>query len=196
MAPTQDMVLGCYYLTMDEPGVTTKAPTRIFADEDEAILAYELRTVTLHEPVEAIVRTWDDEAEALVERRVVTTVGRIIFNQILPGRLRFTQQGAQAARTSARLVDRCYRLLGPIETAHLVDGIKRVGFEYATRGGMTIAVDDITVPAREAGAAGRRRRPGHEDRRASSSAASSPTTSATRRSSTSGRRPRRTSRTG
>ena len=64
VAPTQDMVLGCFYLTMDERGVErTAPPTRIFADEDEAILAYQLRTVTLHEPVEAIVRTWSDEAE-------------------------------------------------------------------------------------------------------------------------------------
>ena len=145
VAPTQDMVLGCYYLTMDEPGVTTKAPTRIFADEDEAILAYELRTVTLHEPVEAMIWAWDDEADTLVERRVVTTVGRVIFNQILPDRLRFANK--ELKRPDLRgLVDRCYRALGPTETAHLVDGIKRVGFEYATRGGMTIAVDDITVP--------------------------------------------------
>ena len=145
VAPTQDMVLGCYYLTMDEPGVTTKAPTRIFADEDEAILAHELRTVTLHEPVEAMIWAWDDEADTLVERRVVTTVGRVIFNQILPDRLRFANK--ELKRPDLRgLVDRCYRALGPTETAHLVDGIKRVGFEYATRGGMTIAVDDITVP--------------------------------------------------
>ncbi len=145
VAPTQDMVLGCFYLTMDEPGVERRAPSRIFADEDEAILAYQLRTVTLHAPVEAMIRTWDEDAEGLVERRLVTTVGRIIFNQILPDRLRFANK--ELKRPDLRgLVDRCYRALGPIETAHLVDGIKRVGFEYATRGGMTIAVDDITVP--------------------------------------------------
>ena len=145
VAPTQDMVLGCFYLTMDERGVSERPPTRIFADEDEAVLAYELRTVTLHEPVEAIVRTWDDEAEALVEQRLVTTVGRILFNEIVPERLRF--RNAEHKRPDLRrLVDECYRLLGPTETAHLVDGIKRVGFDFATRGGMTIAVDDITVP--------------------------------------------------
>jgi DNA-directed RNA polymerase subunit beta' len=149
VAPTQDMVLGCFYLTMDERGVTGRPPTRRFSDEDEAILAYQLRTVTLHEPVEAIVWTWDVDAEALVETRLVTTVGRIIFNQILPERLRF--RNAEFKRHDLRrLVDDCYRTLGPTTTAHLVDGIKRVGFEYATRGGMTIAVDDITVPTDKA----------------------------------------------
>ena len=145
VAPTQDMVLGCFYLTMNERGVADRPPTRIFADEDEAILAYQLRTVTLHEPVEAIVLTWDEETQGLVETRLVTTVGRIIFSQILPDRLRFSNK--EFKRPDLRgLVDRCYRTLGPTETAHLVDGIKRVGFEYATRGGMTIAVDDISVP--------------------------------------------------
>ncbi len=146
VAPTQDMVLGCFYLTMDERGVTGRPPTRIFSDEDEAILAYQLRTVTLHEPVEAAIRTWDAEAETLVEARRVTTVGRIIFNQILPNPLRFLN--AEMKRHDLRrLVADCYRILGPTETAHLVDGIKSVGFKYATRGGMTIAVDDIAVPA-------------------------------------------------
>ena len=149
VAPTQDMVLGCFYLTMDQPAGAATAPARLFADEDEAILAYQLRAVTLHEPVEAIVRTWSEDAEALVETRLVTTVGRIIFNQIMPDRLRFRNEVFR--RPDLRhLVDDCYRLLGPIATAHLVDGVKRVGFEYATRGGITIAVDDITVPPEKA----------------------------------------------
>ncbi len=146
VAPTQDMVLGCFYLTMDERGIASTAPRRIFVDEDEAILAYQMRTVTLHEPVEGIFRAWDEEAQGLVDRRLVSTVGRVIFNQILPDQLRFTNK--ELKRHDLRtLVDRCYRALGPTETAHLVDGIKRVGFEYATRGGMTIAVADISVPA-------------------------------------------------
>jgi DNA-directed RNA polymerase subunit beta' len=144
VAPTQDMVLGCFYLTMDDPAAPA-TPTRRFSDEDEAILAHQLKTVTLHEPVEAIVRSWDEETEGLVEQRVVTTVGRVIFNQVLPERLRFTNKELKRPDLR-RLVDDCYRLLGPIATAHLVDGIKRIGFEYATRGGITIAVADISVP--------------------------------------------------
>ncbi|MGZ6340722.1 MAG: DNA-directed RNA polymerase subunit beta', partial [Candidatus Limnocylindrales bacterium] len=84
--------------------------------------------------------------ETRPEERVDTTIGRVIFNRILPDRLRF--KNVTMKRSELRtLVDDCYRLLGPEETAHLVDGIKTVGFEYATRGGMTIAVSDITVPA-------------------------------------------------
>jgi DNA-directed RNA polymerase subunit beta' len=144
VAPTQDMVLGCFYLTMDKPLLEGKHP-RLFSSEGEAILTYQLREVTLHEPVVAMVRTWDEEIGAAVERRVQTTVGRIIFNQIVPDRLRF--KNVNMKRTELRrLVDECYRILGPEETAVVVDGIKAVGFEYSTRGGMTIAVTDIVIP--------------------------------------------------
>ena len=88
-----------------------------------------------------------------------TTVGRLIFNQILPERLRFLNKRMNRAALR-EVVSDCYRLLGPVETAHLVDGIKSVGFQYATRGGMTIAVSDIPVPSDKAGllAQGRRGR--------------------------------------
>jgi DNA-directed RNA polymerase subunit beta' len=147
VAPTQDMVLGCYYLTMDPLGKQPKR-VRIFASEDEAILAYQLREktgVTLHEPVEAEVRTWNAETGALESKRVRTTVGRIIFNQVLPDQMRFKDEVMKRSDLKD-LVDECYRLLGPEETAHLVDGIKSVGFDFATRGGMTIGLFDIEVP--------------------------------------------------
>jgi DNA-directed RNA polymerase subunit beta' len=141
VAPTQDMVLGCFYLTLDgAPSADQKA--RLFSDENEAIRAYQLRTVTLHQPIEAEVRAWDAEAGALRIERRRTTVGRVIFNQILPDQLRFSNDIMRRGELKT-LVDTCYRLLGPEETAHLVDGIKSVGFEFATRGGMTIAVSDI-----------------------------------------------------
>jgi len=147
VAPTQDMVLGCYYLTMDPIGKQPKR-VRIFSTEDEAILSYQLREktgVTLHEPVEAEVRSWDAEAGELRIKRVRTTVGRIIFNQILPDQMRFKDEVMKRSDLKD-LVDECYRLLGPDETAHLVDGIKSVGFDFATRGGMTIGLFDIEVP--------------------------------------------------
>ena len=144
VAPTQDMVLGCFYLTMEKPAVEGKK-LRLFSSEGEAILTYQMREVTLHEPVIAMVRAWDETAEAVVDQRVQTTVGRIIFNQIVPDRLRF--KNVNMKRTELRkLVDECYRILGPAETANVVDGVKGVGFEYATRGGMTIAVGDIVIP--------------------------------------------------
>jgi DNA-directed RNA polymerase subunit beta' len=147
VAPTQDMVLGCYYLTMDPLGKQPKR-VRIFATEDEAILSYQLKEktgVTLHEPVEAEVRSWDADAGELRLKRVRTTVGRIIFNQVLPDQMRFKDEVMKRSDLKD-LVDECYRLLGPDETAHLVDGIKSVGFDFATRGGMTIGLFDIEVP--------------------------------------------------
>ncbi len=147
VAPTQDMVLGCYYLTMDPLGKTPKR-IRLFATEDEAILSYQLKEktgVTLHEPVEAEVRAWDAESGQLRIERRRTTVGRIIFNQILPDQMRFKDQVMKRSDLKD-LVDECYRLLGSDETAHLVDGIKSVGFDFATRGGMTIGLFDIEIP--------------------------------------------------
>ncbi len=160
VAPTQDMILGCYYLTLDREDLKTE-PIR-FADEQEALLAYEVgridtredipglpqhhvRLLALHSPIEIVVRAWDDESGESTEQLVHTTIGRLIFNQILPDRLRFLNKTMNRGALR-EVVSDCYSLLGPTETAHLVDGIKSVGFHYATRGGMTIAVSDITVP--------------------------------------------------
>ena len=167
VSPTQDMVLGCFYLTMDNP-VPSKAAPRLFAGEDEAILAYQLREetkLTLHEPIIAPVKVWDVEADALVTRTMTTTTGRIIFNQVLPDRLRFKNDPMVRA-TLRELVDECYRLLGADDTAHLVDGVKAVGFEFATRGGMTIGLFDIEIPKDKAKRLDRRRRRGRRDRQA------------------------------
>ncbi len=87
---------------------------------------------------------WDEAADAIVEQRVETTIGRVKFNQILPDRLRFVNK--EMARADLRkLISRSFELLGKVETAILADGIKRVGFEAATRGGMTISVFDIAM---------------------------------------------------
>src|SRR6188472_2462854 len=148
VAPTQDMVLGCYYLTMDVAHPRSKKPVRSFASEDEAILAYQLREKTnaaLHEIIDVEVQVWDAETEQLRPERRRTTIGRVIFNQILPDQLRFHDTVMKRSDLK-ELVDRCYRDLGPEETAHLVDGIKSVGFEFATRGGMTIGLFDIEIP--------------------------------------------------
>ncbi len=165
VAPTQDMILGCYYLTMDAAVPITGKPPRYETDR-EALLAHELgvidtrggvddmpghsvRQLELHTPVRiARVEVWDEDTETLVEREIETTIGRLVFNQILPPRLRYTEKtNRPMARASLReVVSDCYHILGRVETAHLVDGIKSVGFRYATQGGMTIAIGDITVP--------------------------------------------------
>ena len=165
VAPTQDMILGCYYLTLDREELANAEPIR-FSDEQDALLAYEIGRIDtrtdvdnmpqhhvaklgLHTPVVVPVRTWDDETEQLVLREVRTTIGRLLFNQVLPERLRFLNE--TMGRTRLReTVSRCYQMLGSDETAHLVDGIKTIGFKYATRGGMTIAVSDIPVPPNKA----------------------------------------------
>ena len=171
VAPTQDMVLGNYYLTMDDRSGSPFPKVQTFASEDDAIIAYELGArgletasrsssgdeegapldtrmggkLMLHEPVDAVVLAWDAEAGALVERLTRTTVGRIMFNRILPEPLRFVNKPMKRQDLKS-LVDRCYRELGGDETAHLVDGIKAIGFKFATRGGMTIGLWDIVVP--------------------------------------------------
>ncbi|HXI45200.1 MAG TPA: DNA-directed RNA polymerase subunit beta', partial [Candidatus Acidoferrales bacterium] len=178
VAPTQDMVLGCYYLTMERPG--SDDVVRTYADEDEALYAYDLSArglasasarsavddtdtgpaktpaaahgttdVSLHQPIDVVVRAWDEETGALTHQRRRTTVGKILFNEIVPDRLRFGPFADRVMRRAdlKKLVDECYRLLGPDETAHLVDGIKDVGFKYATRGGMTIGLWDIATPS-------------------------------------------------
>ena len=148
VAPTQDMVLGCYYLTLDGTGSgATEPKARLFSDEDEAIRAYQLRSVSLHQPIEAEVRVWDarrrraQDGASQDDRRP----GHL---QPDPARRAPLQQRdhapvrAQDASSTSATGD-----LGPEATAHLVDGIKNVGFEFATRGGMTIAVSDIpTTP--------------------------------------------------
>ena len=171
VAPTQDMVLGCYYLTMEKEATRGKPASRVFGSESDALYAHELSArglssasarisegesllarvpgrLELHEPIEAAVMAWDEAAGALSEQRLRTTVGRIIFNQIVPDRLRFTELTNREMRRTdlKRLVDECYRLLGPADTAHLVDGIKDVGFKFATSGGMTIGLWDIVTP--------------------------------------------------
>ncbi len=166
VAPTQDMVLGCYYLTIEREDTQDKKPLASFSDETEAMLAYDVSKIDtrqdvelanhsvpkfeLHSPIEVTVQTWDEETGESVQKPIRTTVGRVVFNQALPDRLRFVNKAMN--RTALReLVADCYRLLGPTETAHLVDGIKQIGFHYATRGGMTIAVDDITIPTAKVG---------------------------------------------
>src|SRR4029078_6193101 len=86
----------------------------------------------LHEPIEVVVSGWDESAGELRPVRVRTTVGRIIFNQIAPDRLRFTELTNREMRRTdlKKLVDECYRLLGPADTANLVERVQCVRFQF------------------------------------------------------------------
>jgi DNA-directed RNA polymerase subunit beta' len=136
MTPTLDMVLGCYYLTNIRPG--TKGEGMLFYDFGEAKLAYDLGVVNLD--AEINVRTQDGDAG-----RLKTSVGRILFNEILPPEFRFLNRVMDKSALKNLVLD-CYRQLGNVPTVEMLDNLKRLGFEYATKSGTTIAAKDIEVP--------------------------------------------------
>ena len=141
VSPTKDMVLGCYYLTVEKDG--RKGEGKAFYDIDEVSLAYELGQVDLHAKIKL-------RAKVLVTKRrftklIDTTVGRAIFNSALPEELRFRNEEMEKGNLR-QLVAECYHKLGSEATATMVDEIKDLGFKYATRSGLTIAVSDITIP--------------------------------------------------
>jgi len=135
MTPTLDMVLGCYYLTNIRPGV--KGEGMVFYDFEEAKLAYDLGIVNLD--AEINVRTETDNG------RLKTSVGRILFNEILPSEFRFLNKVMDKGALKSLVLD-CYRSLGNRPTVDMLDNLKRLGFEYATKSGTTIAAKDIEVP--------------------------------------------------
>jgi len=136
MLPSLDMVLGCYYLTLTKTGA--KGEGKTFSNFDEAKLAYELGIIELGAQIE--VRNPDEEV-----KRMKTTVGRILFNDVLPPQLRFYNEVAD--KTALRsLVSNCVRLLGNEATATVLDNLKQLGFEYATKSGISVALNDIEEP--------------------------------------------------
>ncbi len=135
VAPTLDIVLGCYYLTTITPGA--KGEVAIFGSFDEARLAYELGAIDLR--VEIEVR--DQERG----QRVKTSAGRIIFNSVLPPELGFYNKVIDKSGLKQIVTD-CYKLLSNEDTAVVLDNLKQLGFHYTTKSGITIATSDIEVP--------------------------------------------------
>ncbi|MDR2356152.1 MAG: DNA-directed RNA polymerase subunit beta' [Clostridiales Family XIII bacterium] len=155
--PTQDMILGSYYLT--HPGEDArntpaeKGDGKIFADYDEMLMAYRNGIIGLHARVK--VRRCadaDDKRGKLIE----STVGRFIFNEQIPQNLGFVDRGADRyslevdflcdKKRLGQIIDRCYRLHGNTETALMLDYIKDVGFHYSTVAAVTISVSDMEIP--------------------------------------------------
>jgi len=136
VTPTQDMVLGSYYLTMDKEG--SKGEGSLFADLAEGLMAYQSGEVELHAYVEM---RFDG-------KRRKSTLGRFIFNDALPVELRFIDKVVDR-RILAEIVADAFRLFGAPKTAEALDRIKELGFTYATRAGVTIAVADIQIPSRK-----------------------------------------------
>ncbi len=137
VAPTLDMVLGCYYLTIvKEDG---RGERRRFRDFEDALLAYESGVAELQSLVQ--VRDLDNPGQWLS-----TTPGRIIFNNVLPLEVRRYDEVIDK-KVIKEIVTSCYRLLGNQQTADLLDRIKEMGFHYATISGITIGINDIVVPS-------------------------------------------------
>ena len=131
--PTQDMVIGCFYLTIEKEGA--KGEGKVFASPEEVTMAYEEGSVDLHARIKVRIRG------QLIE----TTPGRVFFNEVLPEELGFHNREIDR-KELGRLVDRLYRRFGSTRTAEVLDKIKTIGFKYATRSGTTVAVGDIIIP--------------------------------------------------
>ncbi|WP_305848855.1 DNA-directed RNA polymerase subunit beta' [Sedimentibacter sp. zth1] len=148
--PTQDMVLGSYYLTMTLPNVEEKGAGMIFKDYDEMILAYFNKDVSLHAVVK--MRKYVDGEQKLVE----STVGRFIFNANIPQDLGFVDRSVDkfsleidkivTKKTLEEIIYNCFKTHGNTRTSQVLDKIKSTGFKYSTIGAITVSVSDIEVP--------------------------------------------------
>ena len=148
IGPSKDMVLGVYYLTMDH-SQPHKGDERAFADIDEVDLAYQLGQVDIHTKIKLRVKTWySDDGTRLAEveiRMIDTTVGRVLFNRVLPEQVQFVNEKLEKGGVKD-LIAEVYELCGQEVTTNVADEIKRIGFEYAMRSGTTLSVADITIP--------------------------------------------------
>jgi DNA-directed RNA polymerase subunit beta' len=153
VGPTKDMVLGVYYLTLLDPQ-PRKGDGRNFYGLDEVEMAYELGQVHIHAKIKLVFDTYFDEnnaryADGQPRRRTFdTTVGRALFNRIVPPEMRFVNRVLDKGDLQ-RLVNLTYQVLGndrSEDVVSFVDDIKDIGFKFATRSGVSIAVSDITVP--------------------------------------------------
>jgi len=148
ISPGKDMVLGVYYLTQ-EPNRPEKGDGRAFANIDEVILAYQLGQVSLHARIKLAVDSWysksKDRLSAPEHRIEDTTVGRAIFNDILPDPIRFMNKTLDKGGIRD-LIAEIHEILKDEATTDVADKIKDIGFRYATQSGSTLAVADIEVP--------------------------------------------------
>ncbi|MDO4438527.1 MAG: DNA-directed RNA polymerase subunit beta' [Eubacteriales bacterium] len=153
--PSQDMVLGIYYLTQERPGA--KGEGSVFKSINEAILAYENKAVTLHSRVKTrVTRTLEDGTEktGIIE----TTVGRLIFNEIIPQDLGFvdrTKEGNELVPEVdflvkkgelKKILEKVMSIHGATQTAITLDNIKAIGYKFSTRAAMTVSISDMVVP--------------------------------------------------
>jgi len=148
ISPSKDMVLGVYYLTMEQAAEHI-GDGRAFSDFDEVELAYQLNQVHVHTRIKLQTTTWyNDKGDRLAEpekRMIETTVGRVLFNRILPPEVQFTNEKLDKGGVKDLIAD-VYELCGQEKTTDVADAIKSMGFEFAMRSGTTLAVADISIP--------------------------------------------------
>ena len=163
--PTQDMVLGSYYLTMDKDD--TKGAGSYFHSKDEAIMAYEVKEIGIHASIN--VRMTREENGVVTSGIINTTVGKIIFNQSIPQDLGFVDRNDEKEKFNldekekfnleidflvtkknlGKIIDKCYSKHGPAETSIMLDNIKALGYHYSSIGAVTVAAADMIVPERK-----------------------------------------------
>ena len=147
MSPSQDIVMGCYFISMMLPGM--KGEDMVFSSPKEADLAHSLGVVDLHAriklrmPAGRRVRTEDDTREEM--RMITTTCGRIMFNTMLPEGMDFYNMPLRSSEL-AMVISDCYQVLGRRATITLLDDLNRLGFRESTRSGLSFATDDLVTP--------------------------------------------------
>jgi len=157
--PSQDMILGSYYLTMDKAG--EKGEGMIFRDFNEANLAYENGMLGLHAPIKIISTKVIDGVEK--SKLITATLGRLIFNKAIPQDLGFVDRKnpdtmfdleiefVTKKKQLGQIVDRCIKYHGSAVTARVLDDIKEMGYKYSTRASISISVYDMTIPQEKKG---------------------------------------------
>ena len=155
VCPTQDMVLGCYYLTLIHEGL--KGTGKVFTDVDEALMAYATGELALEAPCKIRITK---QIDGVAQSRIIdTTIGRVIFNEAIPQDLGMRKRETVddmfqleidevvGKKQLAKIIDICYRTHGVTRTSQMLDDIKALGYGYSTRAALTVSVADIIVPA-------------------------------------------------
>lgn len=155
--PTQDMILGSYWLTMERDGAFGEGHS--FKDPDEAIMAYE--TGQIHLQAKINVRMTKEFQGEIRQKMIKTTAGKIIFNQSIPQDLGFVDREnfdtafdlevdfLVTKKTLGKIIDKCNLKYGPVKTSMVLDQIKAKGYHYSTKGALTVAISDMVVPAKK-----------------------------------------------
>ncbi|MBS6444026.1 MAG: DNA-directed RNA polymerase subunit beta' [Clostridium sp.] len=153
--PSQDMVLGIYYLTMEKDGDIGEG--KFFKSKNEALLAYENKEITLHSKIK-VRRTVTTEDETEVTGIIDTTLGRLLFNEIIPQDLGYVDRTNPdnilkleidfhvGKKQLKPILDKCINTHGATKTAEVLDDVKAIGYKYSTRGAISVSISDMKVP--------------------------------------------------